>query len=438
MKIVAVNDVFPPLGWLGPETQVLYRLLWLRTQGWDAAVVTSGESDAYHSEVTRGIRVYHVKKFERRSNRKTGLMTAIRWGIGSIFDLVVFLRCMGILKKENPNLVWARCVDNLSLAPLVAAKALRIPSALTPADFWWLCHIADPPATCPRLDGKQCASCLRDSGYVNLKEGLILELLNKALEFLGKIKRYAFDHLPELVIFPNNFLRINYANTLGHLPKNIVLNNPGIIDVIDTPMEEIKHEIGVGDERVVLYVGALTSLHRVDLLMRAFPEIKKQVSNTRLYVIGDGPEMDNLKSLADGMGCNDSILFRGLIKDRAVMSMYYKVSEVVVATMQGQYPISYSAVVMEALAHGKPVVVTEEGGQSVIQDGINGYRVGYSPLEIAEGVVKVLTDRTTDFSGNNRDLYEREFSYKSVFKRYGELFSNMAKRKKGIATFTEV
>jgi glycosyltransferase involved in cell wall biosynthesis len=429
VRIVAVNNRFPPDSWLGPETQIFYRLRWLQAKGWKTSVVTLGKTNSSKRNVFQGIEIHYIRSFENRYGKKNqNLATIMRWAKEDIFDPMTFLKCIHIFGRERPNLVWVRCLDQLSLAPLFSAKLMGIPVVITPADFWWLCHIGDPLTTCLGLDGRSCASCICEEGYLGLKSKNTIQtsFLNEVLYILRRVKERIFNSAFDLVIFPSEFLKNHYTREMRRVPKNTLIYNPGIIDVIPDSSEDIRAKLNLSNEPIILYVGTLRFGKAADVLVEAFDDIKREIPDSKLFIVGDGPERSSLMSLAQRSEFREDIVFTGLISDRRKLSAYYKISDVVVAPSRYYYPPSYSAVVLEALAHGKPVVVTEKGDESVLRDGVNGYKVSLSPRDLASGVIKVLKDHETNFSENNRSLYEKNFSHSAIFKEYFEIFNSIA------------
>lgn len=428
---MAINNRFPPDSWLGPETQIFYRLQFLKQKGWETSVITLSEKNLKKT-VFRGILVNYIGRFENRyAKRNQNFITMLRWAEKDIFDPLVFLKTLKILIKEKPNLVWVRCLDQVSLAPLLAARLLRFPTVITPADFWWLCHISDPLTTCLGLDGRSCASCIYKEEWVSTKSNRKMQVtfLNEILHILHRIKEKVFVSAFNLIIFPSEFLKCQYVREMKKIPKNVLIYNPGIIEVTPELSEDIRVKLNLKNERIILYVGTLRFPKAVDLLVLAFDEIKKEIPDAKLIIVGDGPEKNNLLSLAKKSEFRNDIIFTGNISDRKELSGYYKISDVFVAPSRYYYPPSYSAVVLEALAHGKPVVVTENGDGSVLKNGVNGYKVSFLLKDLANGVIKVLQDNKTNFSENNKSLYKKLFSYDAVFNKYFEVFCSVAENK---------
>ncbi len=107
-----------------------------------------------------------------------------------------------------------------------------------------------------------------------------------------------------------------------------------------------------------LCVGRLVPYKKVDLVIRAFNDLKKP-----LYVVGTGPEQKKLKVLA-----KSNIKFLGRLPDKEQAEVYGKAKAFVFPADE-----DFGIVPIEALASGRPVIAYASGGAlETIKEGING------------------------------------------------------------------
>lgn len=99
------------------------------------------------------------------------------------------------------------------------------------------------------------------------------------------------------------------------------------------------------------------------MLLRSFAKFHRNAPETKLLLLGDGPNHENLKDLAKELGICDAVTFTGNV---ANTEDYYAVSDLYVQTsFREAMPLS----VLEAMAAGLPVVSTNVGGLAdVVQD----------------------------------------------------------------------
>jgi len=69
---------------------------------------------------------------------------------------------------------------------------------------------------------------------------------------------------------------------------------------------------------VVVSTRTLKKWYRVDILLRAFCKVSAAVPNSRLRIIGDGPEKANLERLTEELGLGDRVSFLGRVEPDGV------------------------------------------------------------------------------------------------------------------------
>ncbi|MCS7231877.1 MAG: glycosyltransferase family 4 protein [Elusimicrobiota bacterium] len=140
----------------------------------------------------------------------------------------------------------------------------------------------------------------------------------------------------------------------------------------------------------VIYVGRLISHKRVDLLINAIAEIKKEIPDIKCGIIGDGPERDNLRKLSLEKELADNIKFFGFIEDEKDVFSIIKASKVfVLPSVREGFPNT----ILEANACGLPVITVrhkKNAGASVIWQGENGFVVDLDACAIANKILEII------------------------------------------------
>lgn len=138
---------------------------------------------------------------------------------------------------------------------------------------------------------------------------------------------------------------------------------------------EARRSLGLGEsEVVVLYVGRLVALKRVDLILQAWSRLRLDFPR-QLLIAGDGPERDRLEQLAAELGVQN-VRFEGIIDD--VVS-YMRAADIFLLTSQRE---GLSQALLEAMATGLAVIVTAvPGNLALVRDGENGFVVPVDDLD---------------------------------------------------------
>ncbi len=143
------------------------------------------------------------------------------------------------------------------------------------------------------------------------------------------------------------------------------------------------------DSNTVLFVGRLAPKKGVRYLIQAMANVP---SNAKLSIVGDGDERKNLESLAAEL--NVDVTFHGEVDPNQVDQFYRRATVFVLPSTEGE---GMPNAVLEAMAHGLPVVTTQSGGlPTVIDDGETGYIVPMRNVDaLAEQIEQLLSHKDT-------------------------------------------
>jgi glycosyltransferase involved in cell wall biosynthesis len=138
-----------------------------------------------------------------------------------------------------------------------------------------------------------------------------------------------------------------------------------------------------------LYVGSLIRRKRVDILLRAFAEVKAKSPRARLVIVGGGPLETELKALATELGVNDAVQFTGLLKEFPLE--LFRSADLFVSASESE---SFGLVFGEAMAFRLPVVACRVGGiPEVVEDGVTGRLVpANDPAAMSKALLELLQD----------------------------------------------
>ncbi len=117
-------------------------------------------------------------------------------------------------------------------------------------------------------------------------------------------------------------------------------------------------KLGIDDQRkVILYVGNLVPVKQVDRLIDSFRLVREASPTAYLVIIGSGPEEKRLRDLVTSFGLTSFVGFLGELPHAAVGD-WMRASNLVCLPSRAE---GQGAVVLESLACGRPVVVSDVG-----------------------------------------------------------------------------
>jgi len=147
---------------------------------------------------------------------------------------------------------------------------------------------------------------------------------------------------------------------------------------------------------------------RLDLLIKAFSMLSKQIPNIVLTIIGDGPEKDKLKLLSYELEVNNRINFIGYQKKIAVADIL-RDHDALVLSSQVE---TFGVVLVEAMSVGLPVIATKCGGPESIILPETGMLVESNDKNKLCVAMKDMVE--------NYDNYDSKIIRKIAIKAYGD------------------
>jgi glycosyltransferase involved in cell wall biosynthesis len=134
----------------------------------------------------------------------------------------------------------------------------------------------------------------------------------------------------------------------------------------------------VNASNTILSVGNLIAIKGHTLLLRAFSQVNRQFPQFVLKIIGEGPELPNLRALATSLNIAGKVHFLGRRSRR-------EVAEAMQQCAIFALPSSYEGLgcaYLEAMAAGKAVIgCKDQGIEDVVRHGVNGWLVRPGNLE---------------------------------------------------------
>lgn len=191
--------------------------------------------------------------------------------------------------------------------------------------------------------------------------------------------------------------------------------------VIGNPFDTQEFE-GLGDQprdRDIVFLGRLVSDKGCDLLLYALAELKTKGILPSLTVIGDGPEMPALKTLAAELGLNAQVEFLGAVREgRGQIVARHRIF-----VIPSIFAEPFGVVALEGVASGCAVVASAEGGLPDAVGPCGVYFPNGDVAGLALALEKTLTDtalRAKLVSGGPTHLHK--FRPEVVAGRYLDLF----------------
>jgi glycosyltransferase involved in cell wall biosynthesis len=151
----------------------------------------------------------------------------------------------------------------------------------------------------------------------------------------------------------------------------------------------VREELGVPEEAPVIGTVANFKAHKgYPYLLQAAWRVRAVVPEARFLLVGVGPVEDDIRAQAAEMGLSETVIFAGFRSDVPRVAQVFDIFALA-SLYEG-----LSIALIEAMALGKPPVVTAAGGTiEVVGHGENGLLVPPAdPDALAEGILSLLRD----------------------------------------------
>ena len=182
------------------------------------------------------------------------------------------------------------------------------------------------------------------------------------------------------------------------------------------------------DEKIVLFVGALDKAHYfkgVDILLKAFKSLC-QMSNVKcqMFVVGDGDMRSSYEKLACELDVTDKVKFLGKVSDEELDEVYEQCDVLVLPSINSGE--AFGLVLLEAMAHAKPVVASNlPGVRTVCQNNINGFLVKPGDAQdLAEKIEMVLSDDklAQEMGERGLEMVQEKYNWQEHTKRLDNIY----------------
>ena len=305
-----------------------------------------------------------------------------------------FLRLLNILHTFRPHILqtWLYHADLLGL---LAGKIVGIPVIVWNVRSSWM-----------------------DFSHYHHLSGLVM----RACAWLSR--------LPSAIVI-NSQAGLSQHESLGYHPATWEYIPNGVDTDIFSPNDKDSSKIRANwqsspEEIVIGLVGRLDPQKDYPNFLRAAKIIQQEMPETRFICVGDGPKdyLASLQALAHELGLGERVLWAGPRKD---MPAIYNAFDLLV--LPSAYGEGFPNVVAEAMACGKPCVVTDVGDSAYLVDDTGISVPPGNPESLAQAILQVLKQSEAQRSILGEKARQRigeNFSIKKMTRAYRDLYKRLA------------
>jgi len=193
-------------------------------------------------------------------------------------------------------------------------------------------------------------------------------------------------------------------------------------------MDGFKSELGLGGGHIIGVISRLVRYKGIDYLIRAFKKILERYPDSNILIVGDGPDKNRLKDIAESLGIS---------KDVKIMKASFDtprlLSAIDIFVLPSIADEGLGLAILEAMAASKPVIGTRSGGIiEIIESGKDGILIEPMREDLITDTILELIDKPELRRGmgiNARRSAEKRFSSgvmaENIFSIYSSVSAKM-------------
>lgn len=185
-------------------------------------------------------------------------------------------------------------------------------------------------------------------------------------------------------------------------------------------LENLNQKVDTNGKKLILYMSRIVRYKGLDVLVKAFAKLEKEVPDAVLLICGEGPFKEEVEKFVQQSNIKN-VKFIGWVKKHEI-GFFYSICDVFVlpSLFRDNDAECWGLVLNEAMALGKPIISTDEVGaaQDLIRNGENGYRVKAGDVgEMYEALKNVIkNDSLREQMGKiSKEIIQKEFNYDKMF-----------------------
>ena len=192
----------------------------------------------------------------------------------------------------------------------------------------------------------------------------------------------------------------------------------------------LKQKLGLGDARLIGFIGSFYAYEGLDILLRAVPALAARIPDLRVLLVGGGPQDARLRQMAKDLDIEDKVVFTGRVPHDEVQK-YYDLLDVLVYPRLSMRLTDLVTPLkpLEAMAQGRILAASDVGGHlELIEDGKTGVLFkADDPVSLADKVGALLENQGSWMAlrANGRRYVETERNWPVSVARYPAIYARI-------------
>jgi glycosyltransferase involved in cell wall biosynthesis len=209
-------------------------------------------------------------------------------------------------------------------------------------------------------------------------------------------------------------------------PSAIIPNALSATPAVGVP-GEFRRRHALHGRRIILFLSRLDRKKGLDLLLRAFADVRRRVPDATLVIAGDGPRelVGQLEAVAEALGIAADVVWTGFL---AGQDKQAALADADVFALPS-YSENFGIAVAEAMAAGLPVIVSDQVGiHGDIARAAAGLVVACQLGNLTQAMLRLLNDSDlrASMGRNGKRLVATKYSQDAVTGEVLDIYNRIA------------
>jgi 1,2-diacylglycerol 3-alpha-glucosyltransferase len=248
-------------------------------------------------------------------------------------------------------------------------------------------------------------------------------------EIVGYIKK--FTKRVDLIVAPAKGIEDKLKSYGVKTPITIVPNGIDIKrfenKVLEDKLVNIRNKYNISRKDIVLvFTGRIAEEKNLTFLIYAFKIINSKMPETKLLLVGGGPEIKNYIELAKKININDRVIITDYVPYSEMPKFLSLAKMYVTASKSEVHPLT----VIEGLAAGLPcVIVNSPGTGDIVSNNLDGLVSKDDEDDFAKEVIKLIQDnKLRQKLSRGAKITAKKYSYLETSKEMENIYKTLIKK----------
>ena len=179
--------------------------------------------------------------------------------------------------------------------------------------------------------------------------------------------------------------------------------------------------------KIILFSGVIYNHRGVDILLKSVPSVLKNIPDAKFVLLGEGPQLEELKTLVQDLKIEKNVEFKGWVK-RQEIPHYLAEASIAIGPLRSTN-VTKNALpikVLEYMAASLPILSQKDTlPNNILQQGKNGYFIN-DVEELASKITQILeNDENRIKMGEKSHEIVLEYDWEKVVKNITSEYDNM-------------